>query len=315
MFAHALLAREKERAGDLAAECETLVQLTRELLEAAGLVHLLGAGGGAVPAADADELRQSRLTEAYAKAGLMWAQIAGSAMALGRTLIDAGSWDDAHHLAGFLEESGEKYAAEDLRARVINGRLRHLESRLARIHPAMTEPEIASAIEVLRESRKEDTVSIHIRVLALSILRIHPSKDFMQMNIHVGYCTSTIEWLASEGEYLPPGQRLATLYATSSPQAGRYDSIPFSDSGSILVKRLVSDGAEIATSAPVARLIKAPREINAIIEGPANDQKVFVQLETLAHIFGRIQIEHGRTRWRPGPADERPGHHAPPAAG
>ena len=151
IFAHALLAREQERAGKLAAECETLVQLTQELLEVTGLVHLLGTGDVAVPAADADESRQSQLTEAYAKAGMMWAQITGSAITLGGALMDAGRWDDVHRLAGFLEESGEKSAAEDLRTRAINGRLRALE--------AYAKPRLLLLIEpISRRSRKLATL-------------------------------------------------------------------------------------------------------------------------------------------------------------
>jgi hypothetical protein len=295
IFAHALLEREQERAGKLAAECATLVQLTQELLETVGLVHLLDTGGVNVPAAYADESRQSLLTEAYAKAGLMWAQITGSAIALGGSLIDAGRWDDVHRLAGFLEESGEKFAAEDLRTRAISGRLRVLESRLAEIHPSMTESEISSAIEVLRESRSGETVSIYIRPLALSILRMHPPDvDFSARNIY-SHDTATITgWLASEGDCLHPGQPLMTLNATKYPSGAGYKEVSFSGFWSILVRRLVPEGREIKTSTVVARLIRASDEINAVLKEPVNVRNIFAQLDTLARIFGRIQVDHRR---------------------
>ena len=43
IFAHFLLAEDQERARQLAAECEDLLFLTRELLKAAGLADILGA--------------------------------------------------------------------------------------------------------------------------------------------------------------------------------------------------------------------------------------------------------------------------------
>jgi hypothetical protein len=41
IFAHQLLAGDAERAGELAAECEELLLLTRELLKAAGQARVL----------------------------------------------------------------------------------------------------------------------------------------------------------------------------------------------------------------------------------------------------------------------------------
>ena len=44
IFAHFLLTEDQERARQLAAECEDLLFLTRELLKSAGLARILGAG-------------------------------------------------------------------------------------------------------------------------------------------------------------------------------------------------------------------------------------------------------------------------------
>ena len=46
IYAHFLLAEDQERAGQLAAECEDLLFLTRELLKAVGLAGILGAEPG-----------------------------------------------------------------------------------------------------------------------------------------------------------------------------------------------------------------------------------------------------------------------------
>ena len=100
IFAHCLLAGDQERAGRLAAECEDLLFLTRELLQAAGRARILGAapgagpGSGAGPAAgrraESDGDRQAQLLDAYAEAGLLWAKVVGSSLALAGALI--ASW-------------------------------------------------------------------------------------------------------------------------------------------------------------------------------------------------------------------------------
>src|SRR5580693_3324390 len=109
IYAHFLLAEDQERAGQLAAECEDLLFLTRELLKAVGLAGILGAGAGPADARPAsagpagagaagagaagglDEDggdRQAQLLGAYAEAGLLWAKVVGSTMALARGLLD-----------------------------------------------------------------------------------------------------------------------------------------------------------------------------------------------------------------------------------
>lgn len=117
IYAHFLLAEDQERAGRLAAECEDLLFLTRELLKAVGLAGILGAGpDGADAAVDEDGGdRQAQLLGAYAEAGLLWAKVVGSTMALARALLDRGDRDAVRRLAGFLAEAGEDGAATDLK--------------------------------------------------------------------------------------------------------------------------------------------------------------------------------------------------------
>ena len=129
ILAHWLLAGDQERAGKLAAECEDLLFLTRELLKAAGRVRILA---GAAPLAErpapsagsrlASEEgggdRPAQLLDAYAEAGLLWAKVVGCSVALAGALIDRGEWEDVRRLADFLAGAGEESAARDLRTQL-----------------------------------------------------------------------------------------------------------------------------------------------------------------------------------------------------
>lgn len=152
IYAHFLLAEDQERAGQLAAECEDLLFLTRELLEAVGLAGILGAepaGVGAAVDEDGGD-RQAQLLGAYAEAGLLWAKVVGSTMALARALLDRGDRDAVRRLAGFLAEAGEDGAATDLKIGL--GKVvwaTHRES-LQDITNTMPPAAIGTAIDALR---------------------------------------------------------------------------------------------------------------------------------------------------------------------
>ena len=150
IYAHFLLAEDQERAGQLAAECEDLLFLTRELLKAVGLTVILGAepGPGGLDEDGGD--RQAQLLGAYAEAGLLWAKVVGSTMALARALLDRGDRDAVRRLAGFLAEAGEEGAATDLKIGL--GRAvwaTHRES-LHDITSTMPPAAIGTAIDALR---------------------------------------------------------------------------------------------------------------------------------------------------------------------
>ena len=152
IYAHFLLAEDQERAGQLAAECEDLLFLTRELLQAVGLAGILGAepaGVGAAVDEDGGD-RQAQLLGAYAEAGLLWAKVVGSTMALARALLDRGDRDAVRRLAGFLAEAGEDGAATDLKIGL--GKVvwaTHRES-LQDITNTMPPAAIGTAIDALR---------------------------------------------------------------------------------------------------------------------------------------------------------------------
>jgi hypothetical protein len=180
IFAHFLLAEDQERAGHLAAECEDLLFLTRELLKAAGLSRLLGAepagpvGAGvlaapvspvspvspaspaslASPEEDSGD-RQEQLLGAYAEAGLLWAKVVGSTMALARGLLDRGDWDGVRRLASFLADAGEDSTAAELKIQLGKAVWGTYHEQLQGISNAMRPAAIAEAIDALRAVLRE----------------------------------------------------------------------------------------------------------------------------------------------------------------
>ena len=150
IYAHFLLAEDQERAGHLAAECEDLLFLTRELLKAVGLAGILGAepGPGGLDEDGGD--RQAQLLGAYAEAGLLWAKVVGSTMALARALLDRGDRDAVRRLAGFLTEAGEDGAATELKIGLGKAIWATHRESLQDITNTMPPAAIGTAIDALR---------------------------------------------------------------------------------------------------------------------------------------------------------------------
>jgi hypothetical protein len=156
IFAHFLLAEDQERAGHLAAECEDLLFLTRELLKAAGLSRLLGAEpAGPAPAEENGGDRQEQLLGAYAEAGLLWAKVVGSTMALARGLLDRGDWGGVRRLASFLADAGEDSTAAELKIQLGKAVWGTYHDQLQGISNAMRPAAIGEAIDALRAVLRE----------------------------------------------------------------------------------------------------------------------------------------------------------------
>jgi hypothetical protein len=153
IYAHFLLAADSERAGRLAAECEDLLFLTRELLKAVGLAEILGAPETAAEEDGGD--RQALLLGAYAEAGLLWAKVVGSTMALARTLLDRGDWDGVRRLAGILADAGEDGPAAELKTQLGKAVWTAYREPLQDIGNAMPPAAIEAAIEALRAVVRE----------------------------------------------------------------------------------------------------------------------------------------------------------------
>jgi hypothetical protein len=153
ILAHWLLAGDQERAGKLAAECEDLLFLTRELLKAAGRVRILAdpAPSAERPASEEDGGdRPAQLLDAYAEAGLLWAKVVGCSVALAGALIDRGEWEDVRRLADFLAGAGEESAARDLRTQLGNAVWERHREPLQGIGATMRPAAIGTAIDALR---------------------------------------------------------------------------------------------------------------------------------------------------------------------
>ena len=159
ILAHRLLAGDQERAGMLAAECEDLLYLTRELLQAAGRTRILAVVPGPRMPDESGGDRQAQLCEAYADAGLLWAKVVGSSLALAEALIERGEWEDVRALAGFLAGAGEESAATELRIRlggaVWEEHREHLRTISNNMPPAAIELAINALRAILREVPEE----------------------------------------------------------------------------------------------------------------------------------------------------------------
>jgi hypothetical protein len=203
IFAHQLLAGDAERAGELAAECEELLLLTRELLKAAGLARILAPEPGPGPDEHGPDEhgadRHTRFLDAYADAGMAWAKVVGSSMALGRALLAAGGTEDARRLAGFLAAAGEENAAADLQAELAQAVLAAHHEQLKGISNKMPPEEIEKSIKALRAVLLEVPKDLNREVnrllvpLAASIHAIMRQRD-----IEIPY-TSRVEHIAVGG--------------------------------------------------------------------------------------------------------------------
>jgi hypothetical protein len=153
IFAQRLLAAEQDRAGKLAAECEELLMLSRELVKATGRVQLLAVESGDETAAlylVPGQGRTAQLLDAYADAAMAWAKVVGSLMALGGTLLDRGEWDEVRRLADALAEAGENNPARDLRSQLAKAVWTTYREQLGRITGRMPAAEIRNGIAALR---------------------------------------------------------------------------------------------------------------------------------------------------------------------
>jgi hypothetical protein len=169
---YTVLASEQERAGALAEQAMELLEATRELLEAVGLVHLLSPGPGSeMPG---NEARQARLLAAYADAGVQWARVVGHSIALADGLLGQARWHDVLRLADFLDHAGETAVAVSLRGRA-NDAIRHeYYARINQIHDKMSREETAAAIDTLRSLPSEFPerkleIALRLRPLGASV--------------------------------------------------------------------------------------------------------------------------------------------------
>jgi hypothetical protein len=167
IYAYGLLAREQEQATALAMEANNLLKATQELLEATGLVHILSPypREEAVLGNDHDD-RQARLVAAYSEAGMRWARIVGTCLALADALIAEARWTDARRLAAYLKAAREPSAAEDVVARIETAQRKaeadafqaRYAAFLRRLNDDMPPPDIQEALSIIRSARFDQSV-------------------------------------------------------------------------------------------------------------------------------------------------------------
>jgi hypothetical protein len=287
IFAHALLASERPLAGQLAEECERLSRLTREALEAAAMVHLLGPDRSDTGASSDAQDHRAELIAAYAKAAMRWAEVVGTAVALGDALLDSERVDDARRLADFLDATGEPTAGKDLRRRADAATRRALEPRLARIHAAMPESEIASAVETLRESGDEATVAFFIRSVAESMANTLPEEEYT-----VTFAESGIlgRWYVSPGDLASTG---TNVFIYANQYTGLNWQMPYAARFSTL---LLPTGAQVFGETAVASIIRLGDQIlRELQSNAASTENSFARLDAIAWEF-RQRMEEARTR-------------------
>jgi len=165
IFAQFLMAEDQARAGQLGAECEDLLFLTREVLKAAGRAKILGeppgpgqpgdgqAGDG--QAGDDGGDRQAQLLSAYAEAGLLWAKVVGSTMALAGAMVERADWAGVRLLASFLAGAGEDAAATQLRIQLGKAVWDTYREQLRGISNTMPPAAVGKAIDALRAVLRE----------------------------------------------------------------------------------------------------------------------------------------------------------------
>jgi hypothetical protein len=174
---YTVLASEQERAGALADEAGQLLEATRELLKAVGLVHLLSPDPGAeIPGNDRGD-RQARLLTAYADAGVLWAKVVGHSIALADGLLGQARWHDVLRLADFLDNAGETVVGESLRERANDAIRGEYYARISSIHDKMSIQETEAAIATLRSLPKEFPerklqIALHLRPLGASVKNV-----------------------------------------------------------------------------------------------------------------------------------------------
>jgi hypothetical protein len=177
IITYTVLAAEQERAGALVAEAEQLLEATRELLEAVGLVHLLSPRPGEEMAGNDRGDRQARLLAAYADAGIQWAKVVGCSIALADELLSQARWDDVLRLADFLGTADEVVVAESLRTRANEAIRGDYYARINSIHDRMTQEETAAAIDTLRALPREFPerkleIALRLRPLGTSVKNV-----------------------------------------------------------------------------------------------------------------------------------------------
>jgi hypothetical protein len=141
IMAYGILSDERRAASALAAEAQTLLDLTENLLRKLGLIHLLTAGSARLADGQAPA---DRLVEAYAQAGMSWAKVVSSVARLAGLLIEERDWESARRVADLIADTGEAAVAEHIQTLIRDAQLATIH-----VHASMTGVEIRRAVAAL----------------------------------------------------------------------------------------------------------------------------------------------------------------------
>lgn len=181
-FAYSMLAAEQKHAGALAAECDDLLETTRELLRKLAMARLLSPEPGhGIPTVDVGGDRQAMLLDAYADAGMLWAEVVGICMSIASVLLEQEQWDKVRHLASVLEDVGETISAKELSRRAKDGPFALARRRIKKFHEAMSIDEVRDALNALLELPKEFPnrnveIAAALPSICISMLRLVPER-------------------------------------------------------------------------------------------------------------------------------------------
>jgi hypothetical protein len=190
IFAHNVLLREKDRAGDLAGQANQILTATHELLSKAGLGYVAALESGEPGGGDGGLGSRSALLEAFAEAAMLWAKVIASCLALAGQFLEQGEWDRVRTLATVLDDAGERGVAKDLRERLASAPVAMYTKRLSVIRSSMSMPEIENSIEALTDilsvipqsAKRDEWLNDFLPAIAKSLLEYAHGSD-MSMGI------------------------------------------------------------------------------------------------------------------------------------
>jgi hypothetical protein len=161
----------------------------------------------------------------------------------------------------------------------------------------MTEPEIAAALDALRESKDETSASFYICDLAKAMARLLPGPGEEYIESFSDHWE--IVWRVTPGDIVIGGSSLYyTRYAGPSMayQKGTIYGGQASRFSLVVSKLLVPEGSNVSGSVTIASVIRIPDPIVAELNRQGPDKRsIFARLDTLARVFRQIQTANARS--------------------
>jgi len=122
------------------------------------------------------------LLDAYADAGMLWAEVVGTCMAIANVLLQQGEWMKVRHLSEILSDIGETAPAKELSRRVKDGPTEFTMRRISGFHATMSAAEVSDAMKMLIElphdfPRRNAVIGTALSPVCISIKNLFPSSS------------------------------------------------------------------------------------------------------------------------------------------